>query len=648
MRRQQLQTLIEAKGLSLDEVASMSSRTRVAIGLPSVIPQTDYNGFQRFMDSVVPFSGLRRMFGLDQDLVTDPIFNIADDNGKASQFYRNSLLFNNQRLPIYTMVEEMDTYDLANSILDLYAEEATQADPETHRVVWVECDDASLRSDLMDLMNRLGMDDRAFGIIRTMCKFGDDFEQIVTASGAGVTRLNYVHPARLSRIEYQDGRLAGFAAGILSNDDCIFENVKDVGKVSYPWDFAHFRLQSNNRDSKHGDSILMGARRAYQQLKMIEDMLVLYRMSRGMDRDVYFVNTAGNTQTQAWRTIHEFRQEVRKKLAINTGVSMRQEYNMRTPDDDLFIPVAGKEDPTRVERQTGGAPQGTIDDVDHFRRKFLGAMRVPSAFVGFESDTPAKNTLASQDIRFARSIKRIQRAFKQGVRWICEVHLINKGQVTRDELGRMLAKFNVRMSPINQLEELAKVEIYKARMDLITEMMTLVGLQQQMDPTTQMVIPGTGVIKNIDGWVAWTLRKFMDLTDDEIELFLGDRNAGLTLSDFEIKKLNETLDKTKISNKLATAKEVVVAMREIANDDEAFVIDVRGDKAKPEFGSYNLLTEEMNLKERLGHTGDGPVMVCPKCKDSSAGLKRDMIEHRSYLLCKCGYIAYTEDGDIND
>lgn len=659
MQKQQIERLIEAKNLSLDEVAVMSSRTRVSLGLPAIIPQTDYGPVQRMVDSYLPkWQGLRKMFGLDQEIVVDPIFNLADDNGKSSQFYRNSLTFANQRGPIYTLVEEMDTYDLINSALDLYAEEATQPDPETQRVVWIESQDAALKSDLMDLLMRLGMDDRACSIIRTMAKFGDDFERIITAENVGVVRLAYVHPARLSRIEDLEGRLQGFAAGILTHDDCIWDNIKETQKVSYPWDFVHFRLQSNNRDGLHGDSMLLGCRRAYQQLKMTEDMLVLFRMARGMDRDVYYVNSHGSTPTQTWRTIHEFRQQVRKHLAINPGTSMRQEYNMRTPDEDIFLPVNGKDDPTRVERQSGGQPQGDILDVDHFRRKLFGSLRIPAGFMGFESDTPAKATLSSQDVRFARSIKKLQRAFKQGVRWICEVHRIKKGQDTRDELGRMAIKFSVKMAPINQLEELAKMEIYKARMEVVTSMLTLVGLQQEADPQTGLILPGTGVIKNVDNWVAWVLRRFMDMGDQEIELFLGDATLGLTTSDIEMKAILEKLTPAQIEGlkkRVGRTADAMDILRE--DDDESFVVlpaekiqhersEIKNLSESYQHG-YDLDREEVLLRERLQHSGDGPMIQCPRCHQRTLSLRIDNASStpRSYLLCQCGYHGYLDGAD---
>lgn len=672
MNKKTFLTLLERKDLSMDEVAIMPARTRSLLGLPTIIPYTDYTPVQLFVDSYLPkFQSLRRAFGLDQELALNPIFDLGDESGgRQSTVYQRNLVLNNQRTAVYYLVEEMDQYDLIYSALDLYAEEATQADPDTQRVVWIESDDANLRQDLMDLLSRLNMEDKAFSIIRTLCKFGDDFERITTSEGLGVTSLQFIHPSRLSRVEDKRGRLQGFSAGILSPEECQWENVKDPSKVSYPWDFVHFRLMSSNRDNIHGESILMGARRAYQQLKMMEDMLVLYRMARGMDRDVYYVNTGSSTGTGAWRTLHEFRQEVRKKLGINPGTSMRQEFNIRAPDEDIFLPIAGKDDPTRIERQTGGAPQGDIDDVDHFRRKLFASLRIPAGFMGFESDTPAKATLASQDIRFARSIKRIQRAFKQGIRYICESHVASKGTETRDEVGRMILKFKVKMAAINQIEEMAKAEIYKTRMEVVTAMLSILGLQQQPDPTTGIIIPGTGIIQDIEAWTAWVLRKFLSLSDEEIGMFLGDPNIGNTSTNTELsslteKNLTEIAEKsglmTRLRNKTKIIAEAVDVLRIDADEyDPSFVATERKPKKDSdgkilENQIYDLQAEENLLKESLGHVGDGPIVKCPSCSKKSLTLKRDVSESqdgllksrtRSYMLCRgCGYLAFMNTGD---
>lgn len=663
MRKEQLKMLVESRGLSMEEVAVMSSRSRAVLGLPTIIPETDYTPFQRFVDSMLPgFDGLRRLFGLDREVVADPIYTIDDDNGKASQIYQRNLSFSNQRGAVYTLVEEMDTYDLVCSALDLYAEEATQQDPETQRVVWIESDDSEIRTSLMDLLTRLNMDDRAFHIIRTMCKYGDSIEQVVTAEGIGVKQLLYVHPSRLTRVEDKFGHLQGFCAGIVSLEDSTWEKIEEKPQVvSYPWDFVHFRIMSNNRESRHGDSILLGARRAYQQLKMIEDMLVLARISRGMDRDVYYVGIAGQTQTQGWANMHQFRQEVRKKLGVNPMAgSMRQEYNVITPDNDLFIPVTGPDDPTRVERQTGSSAMGEIPDVDHFRRKLLGALRTPAAFIGFEVDTPAKATLASQYPRFARAIKRIQRGFKQGVRWLCEIHLIRQGIQTRDDAGRMAVKFTVKMAAIDQLEELAKMEVYNARVDLVTKLLELCTLQQQPDPQTGLILPQSGMIKNIDAWTAWVLRNFMACTDSEIAMFLGDATLGLTQEILDIRNLTETAEKSGVLKKFKESVkpllETIRICRETDDDEslsENFSMWMRdeegadGDEEGEEGAAANYLDsgfdlneQEKKLAKELKHTGEGPLIKCPKCHNSSLKVKKDQITESVYTLCRCGYMSF--------
>ena len=647
MNNKQIARLVESKNLSFDEVSLMDSASRVAIGLPAIIPQTDYTGFQQIIDSVVPnFLGLRKAFGLDQEIGAQPLFNTdTDTSGKMSDYYRRETAFANNRGALYTLVSEMAAHPLISAALDIYANEATVPDPVSGKVAWVECDDANIRAELTDLLGRLGLDgDKAYSICYSMAEYGDNFEHIV-ADQNGVIGLKYVHPTRLTRIEDRFGRLQGFAAGILTPEDAKWENnmEKMPEKVSYPWDIAHFRIQSTNRESLHGDPMTLPARRAYQQLKMVEDMLVLYRLSRGMDRDVYYVNVRGATPTQSWRTVHEFRQQVRKNLGVDPlGGKMRQEYNPKTPDKDLFVPTSGTDDPTRVERQKGGGPQGDIPDVDHFRRVLLGALRIPAGYIGFETDTPSRATLSSQSARFARAVRRLQKAYIQGVRWICESHLIRRGFTTRDDQGRMLAPFRIKMSPVNQVEELTKMEILTQQIEIAQSLQSLAQIQSgEPDPNTGIVTPFSPIVADSRQFIAWNFRKNLKMSDSEIELFMGDKGMGMTQDDLIMSQIMEKAKESGVGMDAfeESVKEAVTELREVADEyvDESFVVS----ESQAEPGDFDLDKQEDELRESL-NIKDGPIIKCPSCKEQGMSIRHDSVENRDFLFCtNCGHSQTT-------
>jgi hypothetical protein len=649
MNKRQIGRLVEAKNLSLDEVSIMDSSSRVAIGLPPIIPQVDYSPVQQILDSVVPnFLGLRKAFGLDQEFAATPLFNTEQDtSGKMSDYYRREMVFSNNRGSLYSLVSEMAAHPLISAALDIYASEATVPDAVTGKVCWVESSDPKVRMELNDLLTRLQLDgDKAYSICYSIAEYGDNFEHVV-ADDQGVLALKYVHPSRLTRIEDRFGRLQGFASGILSKEDSVWEdNLEKIpDKVSYPWDIAHFRIQSTNRETCHGDPLTLPARRAYQQLKMIEDMLVLYRLSRGMDRDVYYVGVRGATATQSWRNTHEFRQQIRKSLGINPmGGTMRQEFSPKTPDKDLFIPSSGPDDPTRVERQNGGGPQGDIPDADHFRRVLLGSLRIPAGYIGFETDTPARATLASQSARFARAVRRLQKAYIQGVRWICECHLIRRGFTTRTDDGRMALSFKVKMSPINQVEELTKMEILGQQVDLVQRIIAIAGVQFAPQPEGSTGPPQaiSAIINNIPQFVAWVLRKNLNLTDEEVGMFLGDPRLGLTEDDVALQQLAEAETAIQGSDGFQAFEEAMHNLGEVvnvaSNSDEyedSFFVSSRDDITP---GSFNIEQQEAELRESLGIREGDPIIKCPACKKQGMSVRKDEIEESTFLFCpKCGH-----------
>jgi hypothetical protein len=618
----------------MDEVANMPPQTRSTLGIPTIIPQVDYTPTKRFLDSVIPdYFNLRKAFGLDQEIGQEPMFNTEGgaDGGKISEFYNRQTMGANNRAALYTLVSEMSSHPLISAALDIYASEATVPDPISGKVCWVESPDPAVRQSLQDLLTKLGLDgERAYGICHSLSEYGDCFEHIVPGDQS-VAALKYVHPSRLTRIEDQYGRLQGFAAGILNKDDAKWEEnlEKKPEMISYPWDFVHFRIQSSNRESVHGDPLTLPARRSYQQLKMIEDMLVLYRLSRGMDRDVYYVNTRGATPSQQWRNVHEFRQQVRKKLGINPmGGSMRQEFDPKTPDKDLFIPTSGSDDPTRVERQKGGGPQGDIPDVDHFRRVLLGSLRIPAGFIGFESDTPSRATLASQSSRFARACRRLQKAYIQGVRWICESHLIRQGMTTRDDQGRFLIPFKIKMSPINQVEELTKMEILEKRISITQNIFSMAQIQGVPNEETGETVPTSPIVRDPSQFIAWNLRHNMGMGDAEIEMFMGDRTMGMTPEDVIVSQLMESKDFDP-----TPAKE---EKKEDLNESKDYVDDCFVE-SKERSNDFELLEQETALRAEL-HIEEGrPIIRCPSCKTHGMDIKKDEINESVYLLCgNCG------------
>jgi hypothetical protein len=567
--------------------------------------------------------------------------------------------------------------------LTIYAEEATQMDKDSGRSVWIEAESTDVKKELLSMFDRIGLEDLIFGMARGVCMYGDDFNQIIASGTRGVEALEYTNPNRLTRIEDRFGRLKGFAAGLHSEPELAKPGSEKKLKLSKPWDFIHLRLTSTHRQVKHGETVLMAARRVWRQLKIIEDTLVLYRLNRSTDKDVWYIDVGEQTPDQQWQTINQFRRELRKKFFVDPATGkMRQEYDPRTADEDWYVPVT-KDSGTKVERLTGSPGSGEIYDVDHFRDKFFAAVRIPKAFMGYEQDVNAKATLVSQDIRFARSIKRVQRAIRHGLTHLCRIHLALRGYDVTEETNN----FKVRMASINHLDDQAEAELYGMRYNVTAQMLQLSQGGEAEGPKgadgeagEPVAIPP--IITNVEAWTRFCLQKFMSFTDEEMEMFMGKPEpgkAGQTDTIKTAKMFSEVAEgledqmseeawtalqeaKDAVMEKLigADGQDDVHVFDEVpAHEGKAYskyldrvLNEDGGRKEAPELKEdedelWDLEAEEKALREVVGEGVDPQNIECPAVRcDGKLTHIFDEAEGRAYMRCSegCGFIAEVEHG----
>ena len=132
--------------------------------------------------------------------------------------------------------------------------------------------------------------------------------------------------------------------------------------------------------------------------------------------------------------------------------------------EDYYIPVRGNDASTKIESANGMQWDG-IADVEYLRDKLFAALKVPKAFMGYDENTDGKATLAAQDIRFARTIERIQRIIISELYKIALVHLYTQGY--RDE---QLANFELSLTTPSIIYDQERVALMKEKMDLAAQM----------------------------------------------------------------------------------------------------------------------------------------------------------------------------------
>lgn len=393
-----------------------------------------------------------------------------------------------------SLFDEMDSFGLVSSILDLYAEESTQPDYDKRKRVWIESKaEHMVKQGEVGLMN-CQVEDRIPGIARRVAKYGDEFRRHIYETGKGVLGWKAVPTNTVSRVEDRMSRLVGFR-----EEGKKFRN--GTRDVSWPWDYTHFRLPGRDKEDLYGTSMLEAMFRPWRQLALTEDAMLMFRLRRAPDRNAIYINVGSMDPTEAARWTNNYRKKFRKQEFVDpSSPNYKKQYNPLTPLEDVFIPVRNG-DEVRVETLSGSGNIGEVYDLEYFRDAFFGSARVPKAYMGFEGDVNAKATLVTQDVRFARGCKKLQGSMILGVRNILDVHFTLSNSADDQHKFDPLVSANsyvVQMSPISYLDEFERLELVRLRFEILEAQMRIAG-ELQLD---------------LQVWAAYILLNYAKLPED--------------------------------------------------------------------------------------------------------------------------------------
>ena len=363
-----------------------------------------------------------------------------------------SILAAQGRSERYADFNQMEyTPEIASS-LDIYADEMTTM-TSLQPLLSVECQNEEIKAILSALYyNVLNLEFNLFGWCRTMCKFGDFFLYLDIDEEMGIRNVVGLPAHEVERLEGEDSTNPNYIQFQWNSGGMTFEN----------WQLAHFRILGNDKFAPYGTSVLDPARRIWRQLTLLEDAVMAYRIVRSPERRVFYIDV-GNIPNQ---DIEQYMQKVVTQMKRNqivdpnTGrVDLR--YNPLSIEEDYYIPMrAGSS--SRVESLPGGAYSGDIDDVKYLRDKLFSALKVPGSYLSQDAGQGEdKTTLAQKDIRFARTIQRLQRSVVSELEKVGLVHLYILGYRAND-----LLSFSLRLNNPSKIAEMQELEHWKTKFDI--------------------------------------------------------------------------------------------------------------------------------------------------------------------------------------
>ena len=387
---------------------------------------------------------------------------VADKWAKLDQsLYNQSVYYEPNRLAAYYDYESMEFTPEISAALDIYAEESTTLS-EKGEILTIYSESDRVKKILQDLfIDKLDINTNLQMWTRGLCKYGDDFVYLKIDPEKGIIGVQQLPNIEIERIEGSASKNPGQMSDAKAPTRELRFTWKNKEMEFQAWEIAHFRLLGDDRKLPYGTSMLDKIRRIWKQLLLAEDAMLIYRTSRAPERRVFkvFVGNMDDKDIEAYvqRVASKFKRDAVSDPR-NGNVDMR--YNQMAVDQDYFIPVRDPSQTNPIETLPGAQNLGEIADIEYIQKKLLAALRIPKAFLGFEEVVGEGKTLALMDIRFARTINRIQKSLIQELNKIALVHLYLLG--LEDELNN----FTLSLTNPSAQSDLLRIEQWKEKVTL--------------------------------------------------------------------------------------------------------------------------------------------------------------------------------------
>jgi hypothetical protein len=357
------------------------------------------------------------------------------------------------RMARYSDFSEMESTPEIASALDIYGEETASSD-EKGNVLHIYSENRKIRELLRTLFyDTLNIDFNLPMWTRNLCKYGDFFLFNDVSPEYGIVGA---YPIPISEVEREEGYNPDDPTAVR------FRWMTQGNQVLENWQVTHFRLLANDAFLPYGSSVLDPARRIWRQLILIEDAMLVYRVIRAPERRVFYIDI-GNVPPE---NAAEYLEQARTSLKTNPVINKRDgrvdlRYNPLSVDEDYFIPVRGGDSGTKIESLAGGQNTAAIEDVQYIQKKLFAALKIPKAYLGYDEDIGSKATLAQEDIRFSRTINRIQKTVISELNKLAMIHLYSHGFD-----GENLIDFSLKLSNPSSIAQQQKLELINTRFEI--------------------------------------------------------------------------------------------------------------------------------------------------------------------------------------
>jgi len=412
--------------------------------------------------------------------------------GAGLSGYSDSLTTKSMRLNLFQDYEAMDSDAIISSALDIYSDESTMKS-EYGEVLTINSDNDQIKKILHNLFyDILNIEFNLWPWIRNMCKYGDFFLKLDIDEKYGITNvvpMSVYDVSRMEGLDPENPEYVKFVIESATNQHKFKPEKAAVRQELENYQVAHFRLLSDSNYLPYGKSQIEGARKIYKQLTLMEDAMLIHRIMRAPEKRIFKLDIGNIPPSEVDNYMQKVINQMKKTPIIDeTTGDYNLRYNMQNITEDFFLPVRGGDSGTQIDSLPGLTYEAT-EDIEYLKNKLLSSLRIPKAFLGFEENVGSKATLAAEDVRFARTIERIQRIAVSELTKIAIVHLYAQGYQDAE-----LVNFGLQLTSPSTIYEQEKIELWDSKTRLASSMIQ-------------------------DGLLSseWIYKNIFNFTDDEIK-----------------------------------------------------------------------------------------------------------------------------------
>lgn len=371
--------------------------------------------------------------------------------------YDSNYYMHQNRMQLYADYEMMDRDPIISSALDIYSDESTLED-QFGDILTIKTNNTRIQKILYNLFyDVLNIEFNLWTWIRNMSKYGDFFLKLDIAEEIGILNARPLSSYEVERFEEYDEATGEYKI-----------TFKHVGSPNITYDvfeMAHFRMLSDSNFLPYGRSILEGARKEFQKLMMLEDAMLIHRIMRAPEKRIFKIDIGNIPPNEVDSFMEQIINKMKKIPHIDqqTG-NYNLKFNLMNMMEDYYLPVRGGNSTTSIDTLPGMTFTG-MDDIEYVKNKMMSALKVPKAFLGYEEAVEGKGTLASMDIRFARTIERIQKITVSELTKIAIIHLYAQGFEGEDLVG-----FELQLTSPSIIYDQQKVALMNEKITLANAM----------------------------------------------------------------------------------------------------------------------------------------------------------------------------------